>query len=213
MPSVPHRHARACRGHPRLSYLIFRKRDVDGRNKSGHDDVVSHRQEPLERDESWFAPPLNQSPFVPAEAGTQGAQNSAKELGSPLPRIGAKLTIACFDMPVVLVAREDVAGVPLLTGAAMQGSAVERSLGAGWQRVGATDAKCRGGSGGVGQAGRVLELVDERLEQKDHQEVGQHIRSGGAFVDSWWSLQADQALEPLEAELDAPSQTIEGKHV
>src|SRR5262245_35647382 len=132
---------------------------------------------------------------------------------SPRKRIGAKLTIACFDMPVVLVAREDVAGVPLLTGAAMQGSAVERSLGAGWQRVGATDAKCRGGSGGVGQAGRVLELVDERLEQKDHQEVGQHIRSGGAFVDSWWSLQADQALEPLEAELDAPSQTIEGKHV
>src|SRR5262245_20915565 len=140
-------------------------------------------------------------------------QLASSDTGPPLSRIGAKLTIACFDMPVVLVAREDVAGVPLLTGAAMQGSAVERSLGAGWQRVGATDAKCRGGSGGVGQAGRVLELVDERLEQKDHQEVGQHIRSGGAFVDSWWSLQADQALEPLEAELDAPSQTIEGKHV
>src|SRR5262245_66404463 len=89
--------------------------------------------------------------------------SNVSKSGSPLPRIGAKLTIACFDMPVVLVAREGVAGVPLLTGAAMQGSAVERSLGAGWQRVGATDAKCRGGSGGVGQAGRVPGLVAERV--------------------------------------------------
>jgi hypothetical protein len=35
----------------------------------------------LERDEFRFAPPLNQSPFVPAEAGTQEPENSAKELG------------------------------------------------------------------------------------------------------------------------------------
>src|SRR5205085_5109152 len=128
-------------------------------------------------------------------------------------RIGAKLTIACIDMPVVLVAHEGDAGVPVLTDAAMRGSAAERSLGAGWQRAGATDAKRRDGSGGFGQAGRVLELVDERLKQKDHQKVGQHIRSGGAFVDSWRSLQADQAFQPFEAEFDAPSQAIEGKHI
>src|SRR6185369_600235 len=30
-----HRHARACRGHPRLSWL----QDVDGRDKPGHDDL------------------------------------------------------------------------------------------------------------------------------------------------------------------------------
>ena len=35
----------------------------------------------LEQDEFRFAPPLNQPPFVPAEVGTQGLENSAKELG------------------------------------------------------------------------------------------------------------------------------------
>src|SRR5215470_8981072 len=39
----------------------------------------------LERDASTFAPPLNQSPFVPAEAGTQG-QELGQSAGSPLPR-------------------------------------------------------------------------------------------------------------------------------
>ena len=33
------RHARACRGHPRLAFDLMTKKDVDGRNKSGHDDV------------------------------------------------------------------------------------------------------------------------------------------------------------------------------
>src|SRR5262245_52307289 len=32
----------------------------------------------LERDEFRFAPPLNQSPFVPAEAGTQGPRTRPK---------------------------------------------------------------------------------------------------------------------------------------
>jgi hypothetical protein len=54
-------------------------------------------------------------------------------------------------------------------------------------------------SGGFGQAGRVLEFVDERLEQKNGQKMGQNVRSGGAFVDSWWSLETEQALQPLEA--------------
>jgi hypothetical protein len=34
------RHARACRGHPRLS-LTHPKRDVDGRVKPGHDEVIA----------------------------------------------------------------------------------------------------------------------------------------------------------------------------
>jgi len=32
------RHARACRGHPRL-YFFARQKDVDGRDKPGHDVV------------------------------------------------------------------------------------------------------------------------------------------------------------------------------
>ena len=35
-PGLSHRHARACRGHPRL-YDPATSKDVDGRNKSGHD--------------------------------------------------------------------------------------------------------------------------------------------------------------------------------
>ena len=60
-------------------------------------------------------------------------------------------------------------------------------------------------SGGCGQAGRVLEFVHERLEQQNSQKMSQNMRSGGTFVDSWWSLQADQALEPLEGEFNPPS--------
>jgi hypothetical protein len=31
------RHARACRGHPRLSFSLCSKQGVDGRDKPGHD--------------------------------------------------------------------------------------------------------------------------------------------------------------------------------
>jgi hypothetical protein len=31
------RHARACRGHPRLSFDVSAKEGVDGRDKPGHD--------------------------------------------------------------------------------------------------------------------------------------------------------------------------------
>ena len=54
-------------------------------------------------------------------------------------------------------------------------------------------------SGGGSRAGRVLELVDERFEQQDHQEMRQDVSSGGALVAAGRSLQADQALEALEA--------------
>src|ERR1700704_2815305 len=43
--------------------------------------------------------------------------------------------------------------------------------------------------------------------------MGQDMGSGGAFVGSGWSLQSDQALQPLEPEFDPPSQTIEGKNI
>ena len=39
-------------------------------------------------------------------------------------------------------------------------------------------------SSGCRQAGRVLEFADERLEQKNHQEMSQHIRLCGPFIDA-----------------------------
>src|SRR5882724_77702 len=43
--------------------------------------------------------------------------------------------------------------------------------------------------------------------------MGQNVRSGRALIDPWWSLQADQALQALEAEFDPPSQTIECENI
>src|SRR4029077_1883913 len=42
---MPRRHARACRGHPRLCGLVA-KQVVDGRDKPGHDDTGSSRDLP-----------------------------------------------------------------------------------------------------------------------------------------------------------------------
>jgi hypothetical protein len=47
------------------------------------------------------------------------------------------------------------------------------------------------------QAGRVLDFVYQRLEQRDCQKMGQHIRLGGALVYSWRLFQADQASDWL----------------
>ena len=68
-------------------------------------------------------------------------------------------------------------------------------------------------SGGFGQAGRVLEFVDERLEQQNDQEMSQHVRSGGALVGSGRSFQADQAFQAFEGEFNPPSQAIEGENI
>jgi hypothetical protein len=38
IPTAQRRHARTCCGHPRL--LVSRRKGVDGRNKSGHDDLL-----------------------------------------------------------------------------------------------------------------------------------------------------------------------------
>src|SRR5271167_3900958 len=43
--------------------------------------------------------------------------------------------------------------------------------------------------------------------------MGQDVRSGGAFVSAGRSLQADQALQALEAELDPPSEAIKSENV
>src|SRR5262249_19000649 len=43
--------------------------------------------------------------------------------------------------------------------------------------------------------------------------MSEDMRPGGSLVDSWRSLQPDQALQPLEAEFNAPSQTIESENV
>ena len=70
-----------------------------------------------------------------------------------------------------------------------------------------------GSGGGLGQAGRVLEFVDERLEQENDQQMSEDVRSGGPFVRSRRSLQANQALQSLEAEFDAPTQAIERENI
>ena len=43
--------------------------------------------------------------------------------------------------------------------------------------------------------------------------MGQDVGSGGAFVSAGRSLQADQALQALEAELDPPSEAIKSENV
>jgi hypothetical protein len=40
-PLPQNRHARACRGHPRLACSRFAKKGVDGRDKPGHDENVT----------------------------------------------------------------------------------------------------------------------------------------------------------------------------
>src|SRR5208282_2437329 len=70
-------------------------------------------------------------------------------------------------------------------------------------------AKHRALSGGGEHGGRVLECVDERLEQQNDEKMNQNVRSGGSFVETWRSFEADLALETFAAEFDAPSQTVE----
>src|SRR5262249_49595676 len=135
----------------------------------------------------------------------------AVDTGCPPSRIGAKIPFS--DIPVVWVAHEDVVEAPLWIGGGKRGLAAGRWLEARRRRVAATDAKRRVASSGLRQAGRGLELVDERFEQKDEQKMGQHVRSGGAFGDARWSFQTNHAFQPLEAEFNAPSQAIESEDI
>ena len=113
----------------------------------------------------------------------------------------------------VYAARGDVAVVHFLTAVGMRGSVGEEWPAAASPQVEARGATRRGVSGGVGQAGRVLKLVDQRLEQENHQQVSQQVRSGRAFINARGTFQAEQALQALEPELDAPAQTIESEHI
>ena len=48
---------------------------------------------------------------------------------------------------------------------------------------------------------------------KPIQQMGKDVGSGGPLVDAGRPLQTNQALQPFEAEFNAPSQPIEGKNV
>src|SRR5215470_14283299 len=139
---------------------------------------------------------------------------SSRRMSCPRGRISANIMGSWLDSDAcVWAARGDVAAEPFSTAAGKRGS-----VGEGWPagerlRAEAGGAKQRGGSGGLGQAGRVLKLVDQRLEQKDHQEVGQQVGSGRAFIEAWRPFQAEQAFQALEGELDAPAQAIKGEHI
>ena len=54
--------------------------------------------------------------------------------------------------------------------------------------------------------GRVLELVNKRLEQQYHEEMRERL--GRAFVHPRQPFEADQAFKPFEREFNAPSETI-----
>ena len=82
--------------------------------------------------------------------------------GSP---IGVKIVGPWFDTDVFLAAREDDAGGQILIGADGQWQAVGSRLGVARRRGAGAVARRRDVSGGFGQAGRVLEFVNERLEQ------------------------------------------------
>jgi hypothetical protein len=56
-------------------------------------------------------------------------------------------------------------------------------------------------------------FVDQRLEQKNNQQMGEDMRPGGTLVGCRRALQTDQALQPLEAQFDAPSQTIKSEDI
>ena len=61
--------------------------------------------------------------------------------------------------------------------------------------------------------GRVLELVDDGFEQQDDEKMSEDVGSGGAFIVTRRSLQADQAFEAFEREFDAPAQAIESEDI
>jgi hypothetical protein len=68
-------------------------------------------------------------------------------------------------------------------------------------------------SGGMFQAGRVLERVYKRLEQKAHHEMGEDPSFRRARVFSGRPVEADQALQSLEGKFDAPAEPIEIKYL
>src|SRR5215204_2625183 len=126
--------------------------------------------------------------------------------------IGANIRVALFDSAVVGSVRADADGGCRGRRAGGRWLAAGGWLAAGWRSVAGAAASGRVGSGG-GRAGRVLELVDQRFEQEDHQQMRQHVGSGGTRVDTRWAAEADQAFQALERQFDAPAQAIKRENV
>ena len=61
-----------------------------------------------------------------------------------------------------------------------------------------------GASGGKRPVWRVLEFVDERLEQEDDQQMSQDPGLGGVFAKARRRGQANQTLQAFEGEFDIP---------
>src|SRR5207245_10898025 len=76
-----------------------------------------------------------------------------------------------------------------------------------WMRMATSCLSTRQAPGRVRRRrarGRVLEFVDKRLEQKNDEKMNQNIGSGGAFIETWRSFEANQALQTFETKFDAP---------
>ena len=43
--------------------------------------------------------------------------------------------------------------------------------------------------------------------------MSKDVRSGRPLVGAWGALQTNQAFQPLEAELDPPTQAVEGQNI
>src|SRR5580658_9739072 len=96
-------------------------------------------------------------------------------------RIGAKIGGRCADRPVFAWLRGSVFECAGRIDAGRRRSAAGRWLGAVSRRVGVGRAMRPGGSDGKRRVWRVLEFVDERLEQKNGQQMRQNPRLGGVF--------------------------------
>jgi hypothetical protein len=56
---------------------------------------------------------------------------------------------------------------------------------------------------------RDVEFIQDGLDEKHYEEMGQDIGLGGSFVGGWRPVEADQAFQAFEGEFDAPTQAIE----
>ena len=61
--------------------------------------------------------------------------------------------------------------------------------------------------------GKSWVFIDERLKQKDDEEIGRRVRLGGALVGAGQSFEADQSARRLKPGVDPPSQAIKRKDV
>ncbi len=139
-------------------------------------------------------------------SGTKGMD------GRPSP-IGAKISWPFSGSPVFVVAHGDFAGAKSNAFSDRRWMAAEQWPAVRLRAVAATSATHRAVSGGVGPVWRVLERIYQRFEQQDHQQMRQDEGSGRAWILARWSLQSNDALQSLESQFNAPSQSIQGQHI